>query len=237
MATLLEICQQAAQEAALYVPSSIVGNPDDTAVRLLAVAQAEGKTLARRYNWTVLQVEHTFTTVNGTASYDLPSDFRQIIDETVWNRSQFWDVRGGLTPQEWQEWKSSFLGGSTYRNRYRLKPLLGTDKFYIDPTPDAAEDYVFEYISNNWCQSSGGTGQAAWAADTDTPRIDAYLLERGVIWRMLRALGMDYQSERQDYENEVVKAYARDGGLYTLDQSLRRNKFVWRVPETGAGGI
>lgn len=235
--TLLSICQQVANELAITAPATIINNQDDAATRLLAIAQAEGKALAKRFDWAVLQLEHTFTTVNGTAYYDLPSDFSHILNETVWNRSQYWDVRGGLTPQEWQEWKSSFLGGSTYRNRYRLKPVAGENKFFIDPTPSDAEDYVFEYVSLNWCQSAAGTGQSAWAADDDTLRLNDYLFERGMIWRMLRALGMAYQDERAEYEAEFLRQSARDNGGYTLDQTLRRNKFVFRIPETGAGGI
>ena len=235
--SLLSICQQVANECAIVAPATIINNSDDTAVRLLAFAQREGKMLSQKYDWSTLQREHTFTTANGTAYYDLPSDFRHMLNETVWNRSQFWDVRGGLSPQEWQEWKSSFLGGSTYRNRYRLKPVAGVDKFYIDPTPADAEDYVFEYMSNSWCQSAGGAAQTEWTADSDTARISEHLIELGVVWRMLQGLGMDYGDQRAQYENEVIKAYARDNGGYTLDQSLRRNKFVFRIPETGAGGI
>lgn len=233
--SLLSICQQVSREASLYVPATIVNNTDETAVRLLAIAQTEGRHLSRRHDWSVLQREHTFTTVNGTASYDLPSDFRSILDGTIWNRTQYDEVRGGLSPAEWQHWKSSQLGNTTYRDRYRIKPDSNTLKFYIDPTPTAAEDYVFEYISDAWCQSSGGAAQTAWAADTDTGILDEYLMERGILWRYKRELGHDYADERQEYEREVARAFGRDGGHQVLDQGQRKGFFVFRLPETGAG--
>lgn len=234
--TLLTICNQVAEECAIYSPATIVNNTEETAVRLLALAQASGKALARKHDWTVLQTEHTFTTANGTASYTIPSDFRSILGGTVWNRDQYNEIRGGLTAREWQEWKSDNVAVSTFRQRYRIKPTSGTARFYLDPTPTAAEDCVFEYVSDNWCESSGGTGQSAWAADDDAGRIEEYLIERGVIWRLLRAIGKDYSSELAEYNAEVARAFARDGGSPVLNLSRNRGKdFGFRMPETGAG--
>lgn len=233
--SLLSICQQVAREGAIYVPASIVNNTDDTAIRLLALAQAEGKSLARRCSWAVLQKEHTFATVNGTASYSLPSDFRSMLDATAWNRDQYLEIRGGLSPQEWQQWKSDTTVSSTVRSRFRLKPDSNTLKLFLDPTPTTAEDLVFEYVSDSWCQSSGGTGQSAWAADTDTGVIDEWLMERGIVWRLERALGHDWIPLKADYETEVVRAMSRDSRPPVLDMGRRKGAFGFRMPETGAG--
>lgn len=233
--SLLSICQQVARECALYVPSSIVNNTEETAIRLLALAQAEGKSLARKANWSVLQKEHTFQTVASTGSYSLPSDFRSMLGETAWNRDQYLEMRGGLSPMEWQQWKSSTAVNASTIQRYRLKPDSGTLKFFIDPVPTDAEDCVFEYVSTNWCQSSGGTGQSAWAADTDTGIIDEWLMERGIVWRMESALGHDFQMARAEYDSEVLKAMSRDARPPILDMAARGRSFGFRFPQTGAG--
>ena len=34
----------------------------------------------------------------------------------------------------------------------------------INPAPSAGHTFAYEYMSKNWCESSGGTDQAAWAA-------------------------------------------------------------------------
>lgn len=233
--SLLSICQQVAQESAIYVPATIVNNSQEDAVRLLALAQAEGKALARRCNWAVLQTEYTFQSAIGTASYSLPSDFRSLLGSTVWNRDQYLEIRGGLTPTEWQAWKSSTSGLSSINQRYRLKAESGALKFFIDPTPTAIEDLVFEYVSNNWCKSSSGTARALWAADDDTGIIDEWLMERGIAWRLERALGHDYQDIRQDYESEVLRHMSRDGSPPVLDLAGSPRAFGFRFPQTGAG--
>ena len=77
--------------------------------------------------------------------------------------------------------------------------------------PTAGRTYAYEYISKNWCTSSGGTGQSAWAADTDLPVLDAELMTMGVQWRFLMAMGMDYAGTQSDYETEVSTVIGRDG--------------------------
>lgn len=233
--SLLSICQQVARESAIYVPATIVNNTQEDAVRLLALAQAEGKALARRAKWAVLQTEYTFSTVISQAAYDLPSDYRVMLDGTVWNRDQYLAIRGGLAPAEWQQWKSSQLGSTTSTQRYRLKPSSNVLKFAIDPTPTAVEALVFEYVSKNWCQSSGGTAQEAWAADDDTGIIDEWLMERGIVWRLERALGHDWESLRAEYETEVQRAMGGDGAPPVLDLANSGRVFGFRFPQTGAG--
>ena len=82
----------------------------------------------------------------------------------------------------------------------------------IYPAPSAGSTYALEYVSENWCESSGGTGQAAWNSDTDVALISEPLISLGVIWRWLRAKGFDYAEEMSTYEREVEKAAARDRG-------------------------
>lgn len=237
--SLLSICQQVAREIPTEVPTIIVGSTNETSSLLLACAQAEGKSLQRRHDWLAIVTEYTFSTVNGTADYSLPSDYSRLSDGTVWDRTNYWDMRGSLTSQQWQQYKSSVLGSTvTTRKRYRIRNVSGTVKFSIDPTPTSADSCVFEYISKNWCESSGGTDQSAWAADTDVAILDEYLIERGILWRMLKRLGMEYQSELDEYQQEVEKAIARDGGRQVLSLSSRQHLPLvgtHNVPDTGFG--
>jgi hypothetical protein len=165
-----------------------------------------------------------------------------MVDDTLWDRSQYWELRGPLSPQEWQAIKSSALGSGVVGRRWRIRNVSGTVKFSIDPTPTAStagQTLVFEYRSKNWCQSSGGTGQTAWAADTDTGILDEYLIRLGVKWRMLERLGMAYLEAREEAENEVRQAIARDGGASVLHLDRPRMLFAplgpGSVPETGFG--
>lgn len=195
--TLLQIAQDVTDEIGLERVSTVVGNTNDTARRILQAAQRTGKMLAKTHYWTVLQTEHTFQTASSTASYDLPSDFDRMLPWTQWDRSNEWRLRGPTSPQGWQFVKSGIAEEGPRRD-YRIKPESGTNKFFLSPTPgagEAGETLAFEYVSQNWCESSGGTGQAKLQADDDTIRLDEELFRLGVIWRLKAALGMEYQMD------------------------------------------
>ena len=328
--TLLSICQNAAHNVGIPAPGAIVGSTNPSAVRLLQMARRTGMSLMKRANWTALTTEHVFI-ADGTSSYPLPGDFRSFINDTMWDRSRFWKMRGAMSPQQWQNYKSSIIGRATIERRWRVRLPSGdvagaSTRFEIDPdigTADHTSIFVYEYVSNNWVRSStnfsivdaspgaggsdyakgdiltltggvgtaaevmvddvsdgvplldddgnqlyaddgvtplyvtapgaitrvevivagnysalpanpaavtGGTGinatiaftsagasQSDWLADTDTSLLDEDLIELGVTWRMLSRLGMAYAEERDEYEREVDKAVARDGGTMTLD--------------------
>lgn len=240
--SLLTICQNVAREVAIAVPSTIVGNTAEEAVTLLRFAQREGRQIAEARDWSVLLREHAFTTVAGTAAYDLPTDFRRFLTGTAWDRTEQEPMRGPITGMEWQFRKSGIVT-STIQRRWRVLPVSGVAKFTIDPTPASAASLVFEYVSTSWCQSAGGTAQSAWAADTDTGRIDEDLVELGMIWRVLARLGRAYAEERAEYEIEKMRRWARDGGMAILRLDggrrgigERNGEFSGSVPTWGGMG-
>lgn len=237
--SLLTICQNVAKICGVASPSAVIGVSEETAELLLACCNRAGKSLARRHNWVDLITEHTFSTAASTANYALPSDYSRLVDGTLWDRTNYERIRGPLSAQQWQLHKSSVLASTaTTWKRFRIRRVSGATEFYIDPTPDAVESLVFEYISNNWCESSGGSGQAAWAADTDVGVLDEYLIELETTWRVLNRLGLSYEEEYNEAEKEVSQAIARDGGPRTLSLSGGRNTHLLgpqNVPDTGYG--
>lgn len=237
--SLLTICQNVARDIGLVVPSSIIGNDDETAARLLAQCRRELYELRNRYDWTILQVEHTFALVDGTASYALPSDFDRQINETDWNRTDTWRLIGPTSPQQWQSVKSGAIS-SAPRFRWRIKRTSTTAEFYVDPTPGSDEDgetLVYEYISKNAIlDNDGSTLKAEWAEDADTCLLDEQLIEMGVTWRILKRIGLAYGEERMSYEDSVRKAIGDDGGRKTLVMDGERAELRGIVvPDTGYG--
>lgn len=237
--TLLTICQQAANSVPINAPAGIYGNPDETATLLLACAENEGQALARRYNWLSLVTEHTFNTVPGQEDYSLPADYRHLVNETLWDRDNFESIRGPLSSGQWQEYKSSVLATTnTVWKRFRIRNVSGVKKFSIHPEPDSIDSLVFEYVSGNWCESTGGVGQSSWQADDDTGVLDEYLLGLGIKWRLLNRLGMAYDEEREEYDREVRLAVARDGGAPPVNIAGRKSYGLLgpgNVPDTGYG--
>lgn len=313
--TLLSLCQAAADNIGIAKPATVIGNTDPGAQRLLQMARRECRNLSTRTNWVSMVVENVFIT-NGTSDYFLPADFRSMVNNTMWDRSRHWRMRGAMTPQQWQFYKSSIFGRATIERRWRLRLSSGAAagapvQFEIDPaTTETSATLVYEYVSENWGRSatlraavastpvdrgagynigdtitlavgagtasenavlvvtsladadlgsvlttevltpgnysaapanpvaqdtSSGVGlgasfdivfagmpQADWVADSDTSVLDEDLIELGVVWRTLRRIGVSYDEERAEYENQVRQSIARDGGtsnIYLVPQT------------------
>lgn len=337
--SLLSICSNAANNAGVNVPTAIFGNNDPASARMLQFARRAARELSERANWSALTVENVFI-ANGTSDYLLPPDFRSMVNDTLWDRTRFWRMRGVMSPQQWQMFKSSIIGRATIERRWRLRlpggdPAGAAVQFEIDPpiTGDITSAFVYEYVSKNWCASttnkqavsaavvSGGTGyhagdtivlaggsvniaavltviavgpggvimlpsitpaqittpveittpgnystipgnpigqlttsgagsgatftmgwgnatQSDWLADTDIALLDEDTIELGVLWRLLRRLGLAYDEEKDEYERKADLLVARDGGTATLDLApYDRLTLVgpYNTPETGFG--
>lgn len=163
----------------------------------------------------------------GQFAYTVPADFERPIDNTMWDRSRYWQMRGPLSPQQWQFYKSSIYSRATIQRRFRFKKVGTVITLSIDPVPtDTGSQLVYEYVSNGWCQSSAGVPQSQWLADTDVGVLDEYLIRLGVKWRALDRLGLDYSSALDDYERGVAKAIAQDGGSPILDMAPGQVPFL-----------
>jgi hypothetical protein len=92
--TVLEIINRAADEIGLSRKTAVVGSSDNETRQLLAHANAAGRDLMRAHDWGALQTLGTITTANGTATYDLASDYDRMIADTAWDRTTTWQVAG-----------------------------------------------------------------------------------------------------------------------------------------------
>lgn len=201
--TLLSICQSAAGAAGFAVPSTIIGNSDATAVLLLRLLNKGGKSFARK-PWAALQKEYDFNLVNGTQTYAFPPDLGFFENETAWDRTQFWQMRGSLSPEAWQIYKSG-ITSTTPRPRFRIKGGL----IYFDPTPTNTDAIVIEYISKNWVTDSSSFFNA-FSSDTQTSLIDEDLLELDLTWRFLERKGLAYAEAKDEADRRAENLIGRD---------------------------
>jgi hypothetical protein len=141
-------------------------------------------------------------------------------------------------------YKSSVIGKATLERRWRVKQEVipgkpGKTFFFIDPTPgDNNSTLVFEYNSNSPILSTVGVPQTDWMADTDTCKLDEYVVELGVKYRMLRRFGYDFSIELDEWERACDVYVANDGGAGILSISPEPNLTLigpWNVPESGYG--
>ena len=234
--TLLSICQNVADFTGFERPTSVISNTDPIARQLLALAQREGKQLMRVSDCAILKKEHTFSTSSGTAAYALPSDFDRLVLETSYNRSDNDILTGPISSSEYQLVNHGMATTGT-TEKFRLKAASNALKFELDPTPSSTQTIGFEYVSTQFCQSSGGSGQAVWTADTDTGILDETTMEMGVTWRFKAAHGLDYAEDFRQYQLEVRQAVARNGSAPILQLDDARKLIVGPYQTDGNYGL
>ena len=234
--TLLSICQNVADFTGFERPVTVIDNTDPIARQLLALAQREGKQLMRTSDWAILKKEHTFSTSSGTAAYALPSDFDRLVLETSYNRSDNDILTGPISSSEYQLVNHGMATTGT-TEKFRLKAASNALKFELDPTPSSTQTIGFEYVSSQFCQSSGGSGQAVWTADTDTGILDETNMEMGITWRFQAAHGLDYAESYRQYQLEVRQAIARNGSAPILQLDDARKLIVGPYQTDGNYGI
>lgn len=212
--TLLSLLQDVSDELGIPRPGSVMDNADVTVRQLLALANREGKSLVQRYPWQECVKEATFTTVAAELQGTLESiatGFNWDLYDTIWNRTQQLPVGGALLPSEWQFLKASIVTSPYSQFRIRNKSL------YMYPTPTAGETVAFEYVSRFWCESSGGSAQERWAADSDVGILPEDLMHIGIVWRWKKAKELDYSEEFRDYEMQVANRMSRSDGARKID--------------------
>jgi hypothetical protein len=223
--SLATICVNVAQDLGIDEPAApIFGSKSPAAKRLVAQARRTLWALVRRADFAPLVIEHEFT-ADGTSDYVLPPDFLSVVNDTVWERTRYWAMKGSLSPQQWQRYRSSIYGRATIWRRWRIRVASGEGvgtptTFSIDPmvaATDQTSQFVFEYRSAWAVQQADGTMVPDWTADTDTSILGEFLIELGVRWRMMRRMGLAYDEEKEEYDREVDKAVARSGGMATLN--------------------
>ena len=206
--SLLQIIQRVSKRVGLTAPVAAMSSTDENVVRMIELANEEGESLFARHDWQNLVREATHTTLaaesQGLITTIAGSDFSHICNETFWNRTKNrrWHPVDGV---QWQQMKSSGITGPVEYFRLRGNYLLAL------PTPTAGETLAFEWVSKNWCESSGGTGQDVWTADADVGRMSESLMIQGLVWRWKKAQGLEYAEDFAEYESRVETAIVRDG--------------------------
>lgn len=205
--------------------TTVFSNAGETAKQMRALANQDGIELMRRDTWEQLTTEKTFTALaQEEQTGAIPSDFDHMLNETFYNRTRKRQVTGPLSPTEWQAQKS--ILATVLYDSYRIR---GSAILMI-PVPTAGDEYAYEYITKNWCESSVGVGKPRFTADTDVSLIDEELITLGVVWCFLKAKGFDYAESFRTYELQVSQALARSGSKRTINFAQRTNYGRPRYP-------
>lgn len=156
-------------------------------------------------------------------TYAVPADFQTFINRTQWDRTNHWELRGPMSPQEYQ-WVVSGIVTTGPRRRYR-EVGRGSNVFRIWPPPtaqDAPATFAYEYLSAYWAQNSAGTPQSGFVLDTDACVFDDRVMIAGIKYMFFSVKGFDATRFERDYNLLASVSQGRDGGSPTLDMARRR---------------
>lgn len=229
--TLLTLVQGAALKIGVDRPNTVIGNQALEVMELLELANEEGKELVRRGDWQVLRKGLSFTSIAGeTQTGMVPNDYDHMISGTIWNATKHRKIDGVVSPQIWQQIKSSNVG-TIYDTLY----MRGGD-FLLSPTPAGGDVITGEYVSKNFCRSAGGTAQAEWLADDDAGILPEQIMKLGLVVRYKMQKGLDATADLAHYETQVTLALGMDKPARKLNfASGDAAGFGLIVPETGYG--
>lgn len=220
--TAQTIIQTAAAWLSLPVPTGdLFATTDPQVIQLRSLLQEDlddlrtwGDNLQRK-----LMRQWTFTTTATDVQPDeaLPDDLEYIITDTMWDRTVTRPVVGPITPQTWQAWKARPVLTSIMYG-YRLRG----PEFLTAPNPPDGDDVFYEYISNLAVYSAtppldGLPDQSQFEANDDTSIYPDTLLTRGVRWRFLKAKGLAWESDHQQWSAMMQRYMARNKAMPTIN--------------------
>lgn len=206
--TLLSIVADAATEVGINVPSTVIGNGDPAIQRMYRHANRVGADLVSRAMWSALRTERAWAadadTVQAAALTGI-TDLSRIIPETFKDRTNQRTIDGPVPPSRWQDFQKA-PAPTDFAAYYALRG----GQVLVYPRPNGGEALAFEYISRNFCASSGGTPQQRWTADTDVARLPEELFTLGVIAFYLRSEGLPWEMASAEYEARIQTEVAND---------------------------
>ena len=231
--TLKQLCDAAREELGWSRPSAYAGTSDDDGLQTFRIANRQGRDLAdQAHPWEELKTEGSITLVGGTQAYALPADFRYLVPSTMWDGDAERIALGPLTAEEWSRSQNS---GDVFGLNWRYEIRSG-DVVFDQPVEagDAGKVITFEYVSSYWAKSSAGTNKVRFDADSDTQRFDDDLFIEGMIWRLKRVKGFDWQDEFAMYQAQLNRILSRDGGM--RDVVMREPSYLGvNLPERDYG--
>lgn len=206
--SLLTIVQDVCSRVGLATPNAAISSTDPLIQQIVALVTEEGEELAGgEYNWNLLQLETSFTTVatevQGVTDVIAPG-LKYIINDTIWNRTTRLPIYGPLSAQNWEKLKAMQNTGPWVQYVVREGNIL------FNPVPVAGQSCYFLYQSKNFVNVSTGGTSDRFVTDTDTVVFQERIMKLGTIWRWKAAKGLDFTTDYAKYEKALSEAKSLD---------------------------
>ena len=146
MKTILEICREVADLAAVKRPENLFNSTSQQESIFLSVAKSTLDSLLRFGNWEALTKEGCLITTGCQSSYpiaDFAPDFYCLLNNTIFIKDMQERVIGAITPEQWMREKYFYSSGSD------VKFKIQNGRFVFLNPPAQEVKIVFQYRSDN----------------------------------------------------------------------------------------
>ncbi|MBQ9271115.1 MAG: hypothetical protein IJ218_02470 [Alphaproteobacteria bacterium] len=208
MKTILEICKEVADLAAVKRPNDLFNVAGQQDRIFLSIAKSSLDSLLRYGDWQELTKEAWFVTIAGKKQYrinEIVADFYCLLADTIYIKDSTEKIIGAVTPQQWMKEKYCCTVSAD------IKFKLQNGCFVFINEPPCGTKIVFQYRSNNivW-DFNTFEEKNVLSANTDVPIFDEYVVKLDILWRWLKRNGLDYAEEYNEYLRELKKRYGAE---------------------------
>lgn len=216
MKTILEICREVADLAAVKRPNDLFNTSSQQDSVFLSVAKSSLDSMLRYGDWQELTKEAWFFTQEGKKQYpikEIAPDFFSLLNNTIFVKDTQERIIGAITPEQWAREKCFRCTGT------EIKFKIQNGRFMFLNEPPCQMKIVFQYRSDNivW-DFNTFEEKNILTANTDVPIFDEYLVKLDILWRWLKRNGMDYTEEYNEFQHELKKKFGAE--LATRDICL-----------------
>lgn len=210
---LKSVLNQVLSECGFAESQNFFNSTNTDIKQLVALANRSARVLAK-HPWQALRKTTSITLTTAT-SYDLPSDFRQFLPDTMWANGRADKPDFPASNDYWAYSEARSIDSSV---RYKLR--LEGGKLHV-LSPVVGETVAYDYLSDHPITDSiVSTTQARFERDADIWTLDDDLLQMDLVWRFKKLKGLpDWQIDLQDFENYKRKMIGTDQGsqsIYTV---------------------
>lgn len=223
-------------ELGLANPGQYTTSQDQNVMQLLALLTGAGQDLCTMHDWQMLHKEWALTLVPGKTAYDLPEDWNDYVDDTMWNQTTRLPVVGPLTPQLWRLLKARLISGSTITLQYRI---IG-NQLVLYNVPTSATVLNADYYSRGWVRDAANPDikRDNVQQDTDVLLFDSRLLVPFLKLKWRAAKKFDTTTELEEFNMAFELITGRDTPGITLSIAATTSYpyiGLGNVPDSGIG--
>lgn len=209
--TLKQILDIALGSTGVNVPATWIGSNNLATANLVKAIANQSVLALREYPLQKQTRQYSFTLTSASDTYALPSDFLNIVPDTMWVQESLWRVDFPTDPTVWAYLTAS-AGPPGIWVRCRL--INNFLEFY---QPQEGMVVGFEYVSNALIQD-GTTGEPKqfFTQDSDVWLLDDSLIISDIKWRYKAEKGLDYSADFKMYQDRLRDFLGTQSGAKTI---------------------